>query len=87
MAAKRLLLHVCCAPCMMFPIENLKNNSAIEFSCYFYNNNIHPYSEFIERLEAVKEYSSTLSLKTIYDEGYYLDRCYDQGWIIILAFA
>ena len=47
---QRLLLHSCCAPCSGDIILRLKE-SAINFSIYFYNPNIHPEKEYIIRKE------------------------------------
>ncbi len=53
----KLLLHVCCAPCICAPSEELKA-SGLEIEGYFYNPNIHPLLEFRKRLKAVKVYES-----------------------------
>jgi len=46
----RLLLHSCCAPCSGEIMEALVN-SAIDFSIFFYNPNIHPRTEYMLRKE------------------------------------
>lgn len=45
----KLLLHVCCGPCAMYPTKYFINNN-IEFDAYFYNPNIHPIAEWNLRL-------------------------------------
>jgi len=40
---KKLLLHVCCAPCSTSVIEELQQN--FEVAVFFYNPNIHPIKE------------------------------------------
>jgi predicted adenine nucleotide alpha hydrolase (AANH) superfamily ATPase len=35
---------------------------------FFYNPNIHPYREYQQRLETVKEYEGEAGLKTIYQD-------------------
>jgi epoxyqueuosine reductase len=47
-----ILLHICCAPCAIYPVEELKKESHA-FAGFFYNPNIHPYSEYIRRKEEV----------------------------------
>lgn len=46
--ASRLLLHSCCAPCSGEVMEALIA-SAIDFSIFFYNPNIHPLQEYENR--------------------------------------
>lgn len=57
----RLLLHICCAPCICAPMEELVHlrKEGLEIEGYFYNPNIHPLLEFRRRLKAVKVYEST----------------------------
>ncbi len=45
----RILLHVCCGPCTVYPLQVLRDDS-IEVTGYFYNPNIHPYREFKRRI-------------------------------------
>jgi predicted adenine nucleotide alpha hydrolase (AANH) superfamily ATPase len=49
-----ILLHVCCAPCLLYPARILANEG-VDFTCYFYNPNIHPFREFRQRLETLKQ--------------------------------
>lgn len=48
----KLLLHMCCAPCAVYPVSVLKNKG-MEFEGFFYNPNIHPAEEFARRKENV----------------------------------
>ncbi|MBN1883712.1 MAG: epoxyqueuosine reductase QueH [Deltaproteobacteria bacterium] len=52
---KKLLLHACCAPCTIYPLGRLEK-SGWRVTVYFYNPNIHPFTEFETRFEAVEEY-------------------------------
>ncbi|MCB7128382.1 MAG: epoxyqueuosine reductase QueH [Candidatus Brocadiales bacterium] len=54
----RLLLHVCCSPCLCAPLEELKKDS-LEIEGFFYNPNIHPLLEFRRRLKSVKVYQES----------------------------
>jgi len=65
----RILCHVCCGPCSIFPLKTLLGADA-EVWGYFYNPNIHPLAEFKKRLEAVKTLSALLSVKMLYNEEY-----------------
>lgn len=51
----KVLLHVCCSCCMIYPFEKLRA-AGHDVSAYFYNPNIHPSLEFMERLNSVKNY-------------------------------
>ncbi len=53
----KLLLHICCAPCTIYPFENLKGEGASSVAGFFYNPNIHPYTEYNHRKMALEEYS------------------------------
>lgn len=68
-AHPRILCHVCCGPCSIFPLKTLLGEDA-EVWGYFYNPNIHPLAEFKKRLDAVKTLSSLLSVKMLYNEEY-----------------
>ena len=50
----KLLLHVCCGPCLIYPLEFLKEKS-FSIECFFYNPNIHPYAEYDKRLNTFKD--------------------------------
>lgn len=46
----KILLHVCCGACLNASVNAFKDQS---LSFYFYNPNIHPYSEYLRRREAL----------------------------------
>ena len=50
----KLLMHVCCAPCSIYCIETLRKEG-IEPTLYWYNPNIHPYSEYNLRLDTLNQ--------------------------------
>ena len=68
----RLLLHICCANCAITPLERLKEKGN-EVTGYFFNPNIHPYQEYQKRLDALKQYSTTVGLEVIYRDKYLLE--------------
>lgn len=47
----KLLLHVCCAPCSIAIIDELKNQ--YDLTVFFYNPNIYPESEYLKRKQEV----------------------------------
>ena len=69
----RLLLHICCAPCLTFPLADLQRSCDLEISGYFFNNNIHPYQEFLSRMEAVSDYTAKMELPLILESDYLLE--------------
>ena len=73
---KKLLVHICCAPCLSGLSDYLKSLSFDRITGYFYNPNIHPYKEFKKRRHQVRlseklfgfdeiEYSNDYPLKDI----------------------
>lgn len=63
----KLLLHTCCAPCLIYPLERLKIKG-FEITGFFYNPNIHPFSEYNSRKQAVEGYNKTLKADIIYPD-------------------
>lgn len=51
---KRLLLHVCCAPCATYPFSCLKKH--FDINLYFVNDNIDTNLEFNKRLKEIERY-------------------------------
>ena len=75
----KLLLHVCCGPCAVSPLALLREAGHDVTGLYF-NPNIHPYREFIRRLDTLKEFAETEKLPLLVDERYLLDEFLDQVW-------
>ena len=65
----KLLMHACCAPCSVYCVDTLRKEG-IEPTLYFYNPNIHPYTEYKARRDTLKEYSKIMNLNCIIDEEY-----------------
>ena len=68
----RLLLHICCAPCSIFPLKYLAENG-FNVQGYFYNPNIHPYQEWLRRKETLESYSNTTGTEIIFDDEYQME--------------
>ncbi len=66
---KRLLLHICCGPCACYPLRVLADEG-IEVEGYWYNHNIHPYTEYRRRLESLLYLASKKKLKLHIDDQY-----------------
>ncbi len=68
----KLLLHICCAPCAIFPLR-LLDEAGHKVMGYFHTANIHPYSECLRRQEALVKYARRIDLKLIIAEKYDLE--------------
>ena len=58
----KLLIHVCCGVCSVYPLVYLRQ--FFDITIFFSNSNIYPYEEFLKRLNALEEY-----LKALNDEN------------------
>ena len=67
-----ILLHTCCAPCTIYPVEHLKAKG-FDVKGYFFNPNIHPYTEFVRRKDTLEKYAEESGLSMIFDDSYYLE--------------
>jgi hypothetical protein len=72
MTPPRLLIHVCCAPCLIGALRPLRAES-FELEGYFHNPNIHPLLEFRKRVKALRVFSEKDALPLEIDENYGLD--------------
>ena len=68
----KLLLHTCCAPCAIYPIETLRKDG-IEVMGFFYRHNIHPYTECLKRQETLTAFAESIDFKVIFQNGYDLE--------------
>ena len=57
----KTLLHICCAPCANQPIEVLRGDG-IEVAGFWYNPNIHPFTEYRARRNCLRDYAATIEL-------------------------
>jgi predicted adenine nucleotide alpha hydrolase (AANH) superfamily ATPase len=65
----KLLLHICCGPCSIYPVRVLRGGNH-EVMGFFYRHNIHPFTECLKREETLKTYAESISLRMIYQPGY-----------------
>ncbi len=68
----KILLHICCAPCAIYPVKTLRLKG-MDVMGFFYRNNIHPYTECLKRQETLQDYAGSINLNVIYQEGYDLE--------------
>ena len=64
-----LLMHTCCAPCSVYCIDSLRDEG-IEPTLYWFNPNIHPYTEYKARRDTLKEYSAAININAVFNENY-----------------
>lgn len=60
----RILLHACCAPCLVVPYDDLKSEGHA-VTALFFNPNIHPYAEYLRRLDAFTVYTRTNAIDVL----------------------
>jgi predicted adenine nucleotide alpha hydrolase (AANH) superfamily ATPase len=65
----KILLHMCCAPCSVYPLRALKGEDVRVFG-FFFNPNIHPYQEYQRRMETVRQFAAQAALEVIYRDEY-----------------
>jgi predicted adenine nucleotide alpha hydrolase (AANH) superfamily ATPase len=73
----KILLHICCAPCAIYPLRILREEGN-EVCGLFYNPNIHPYLEYRRRLDTLTSYAGPEGLAVIREEAYPLEEFLQQ---------
>lgn len=66
----RVLLHVCCGPCSIATVEQLRDEG-FEVTGLFLNPNIHPLSEYLRRRDAAMETAEKMGFKLIVRDAEY----------------
>ena len=62
---EHILLHVCCGPCAIAPVLRLRDQGH-DVTALFVNPNIHPFTEYLRRREALEECAIKLNFDVIY---------------------
>ena len=78
---KKVLMHVCCAPCFITIQEDIEKNGMlidgkrekVELSAYWYNPNIHPKAEYERRKESFVKFCDMKSVDKIICDEYDLN--------------
>ncbi len=68
--AGRLLLHICCGPCALYPVQRLQEQG-VDVVGLYYNPNIHPLQEYLRRREALAQAAQRLGVRVIYKDDEY----------------
>ena len=66
-----VLLHICCAPCANRPLALLQEQGHA-VTGYWYNPNIHPFTEYRSRRNTVREYLQEIGVPLIEQNDYAL---------------
>ncbi len=69
----KILMHMCCAPCAVYPVETLQERG-IEVDGLYYNPNIHPIEEFKKREENVDKLAKDKGFEVYYYPDYEEDQ-------------
>jgi len=65
----KLLMHICCANCSLYPIKTLAEKG-VSVKGLWFNPNIHPYAEYSQRLNAVNQLQNLWQLDIDYIDYY-----------------
>jgi epoxyqueuosine reductase len=68
----RVLLHICCGPCALFPLAGLRGEG-IEVTGFFFNHNIHPYQEYLRRRDAALQMAELEGMELLVQDQYRLE--------------
>ena len=66
---KKVLIHICCAHCAAYTAEHWRQQGH-DVNGYWYNPNIHPFTEHQDRLASMKTLGQKIDLPLMSDEGY-----------------
>ena len=58
------LMHICCAPCANRPIARLREEG-LAVTGFWFNPNIHPYTEYQARKHTLEEYAREIGMKLV----------------------
>ncbi|OKY76153.1 MAG: hypothetical protein BM485_02575 [Desulfobulbaceae bacterium DB1] len=65
----KIVLHVCCGPCAVYPLDVLRREK-MAVSGFFHNPNIHPFREFKQRIGALEELAAHEHFQVTIDREY-----------------
>jgi len=67
---ERVLLHICCGPCALYPVAALRGEN-FELTGFYYNPNIHPYQEYLKRRGALEDVVRKFDLRMVWEDDYH----------------
>lgn len=65
----KVLLHICCAPCSCMCIRSLRDEQ-MDVTGFWYNPNIHPFTEYRARRNCLREYAGEIRLPLLEEDRY-----------------
>lgn len=65
-----VLLHICCGPCAIVPVQSLQDQG-FKVTGLFSNPNIHPLQEYLKRREGARQAAERLSIDVIFKDSDY----------------
>jgi epoxyqueuosine reductase len=68
----KLLMHLCCSNCSIYPLQSVLFKG-IDVKGLWFNPNIHPYTEYVKRLESMQKLQGLWSFDVEYIDRYPLD--------------
>ena len=63
------LMHICCAPCANRPIDLLRSEG-VGVTGFWFNPNIHPYTEYQARKHTLEDYAREIGMKLVIGGSY-----------------
>ncbi len=68
----KILMHICCSNCSLYPLQNFLTRG-MDVRGFWFNPNIHPYTEYASRLGSVEKLQRLWDLDVEYADEYLLD--------------
>ena len=65
----KTLMHICCAPCANRPVDALRQEG-VGVTGFWFNPNIHPYTEYQARKQTLEQYAKDVELKLVIGGSY-----------------
>lgn len=65
----KILLHICCGPCTIYPLRIMRDMGHV-LTGYYFNPNVHPYQEYMRRVETLANFAEKSGLPIIWAEDY-----------------
>lgn len=65
----KTLLHICCAPCANQCVASLREEG-VELTGFWYNPNIHPFTEYRSRRNCLRDYAAEINLPLLEQNDY-----------------
>ena len=66
---KSIALHICCAICLVAPLEDLRSKG-YKVQGVFFNPNIQPFDEYLNRYNTLKDYIKSTPITSLFSNEY-----------------